>query len=192
MKLSAQEGGLEVSDRPQPTTAAGGVQDAQGSAAAGDQANFAQWVSPYVARLRALAAHEVGPDDAGDVVQETLLRAWKRRALFSEARGTPGAWLAAILLDQARRHRTRHAVRRIRFIHQDDRQTQDRSMVAATRLDIESAIRRLPRRQRQVVVLHYLADLSVAEVGQVLGLEPGTIKAHLSAARRRLSILLED
>jgi RNA polymerase sigma-70 factor (ECF subfamily) len=65
-------------------------------------------------------------------------------------------------------------------------------MVAATRLDIESAIRRLPRRQRQVVVLHYLADLSVAEVGQVLGLEPGTIKAHLSAARRRLSILLED
>ncbi len=50
-----------------------------------------------------------------------------------------------------------------------------------------SAVRRLPRRQAQVVALHYLDDRSVADTAAVLGCAPGTVKAHLHRARRSLA-----
>jgi len=52
------------------------------------------------------------------------------------------------------------------------------------------AVRRLPRRQAQVVALHYLDDLSVEEIGVVLGCAQGTVKAHLHRARRSLAQVL--
>ena len=54
-----------------------------------------------------------------------------------------------------------------------------------------AAVRSLPRRQAQVVALHYLEDLPVAQVGEILGLAEGTVKAHLHAARARLATRLD-
>jgi RNA polymerase sigma-70 factor (ECF subfamily) len=48
-------------------------------------------------------------------------------------------------------------------------------------------VRRLPKRQAQAVALHYGCDLSVAEVAQVLGIAEGSIKSHLSRARKTLA-----
>jgi RNA polymerase sigma-70 factor (ECF subfamily) len=61
----------------------------------------------------------------------------------------------------------------------------------STRLDVEEVVRRLPRRQREVVTLYYLADLSVAEVAHLLGISVGSVKAHLSDARSALRARLE-
>lgn len=49
------------------------------------------------------------------------------------------------------------------------------------------AVRRLPRRQAQVVALHYLEDRPLGEVAAVLGCAEGTVKAHLYRARRTLA-----
>ena len=57
---------------------------------------------------------------------------------------------------------------------------------------LADALARLPRRQRQVVVLHYLADLPVNEVGGVLHLAPGSVKRLLHHARAALAQMLED
>ncbi len=48
-------------------------------------------------------------------------------------------------------------------------------------------MRSLPRRQAQVVTLHYLEDLSVADVAEVLDMAPGTVKKHLHDGRRTLA-----
>ncbi|MGH9047873.1 MAG: sigma-70 family RNA polymerase sigma factor, partial [Acidimicrobiales bacterium] len=59
----------------------------------------------------------------------------------------------------------------------------------AERMDLATAIRRLPRRQREVVVLRYLAEWSEADVAEALDCAPGTVKVHASrglAALRRL------
>jgi RNA polymerase sigma-70 factor (ECF subfamily) len=48
-------------------------------------------------------------------------------------------------------------------------------------------VRRLPRRQAQVIALHYMYDLGAAEVASTLGCAEGTVKAHLSRARSVLA-----
>jgi RNA polymerase sigma-70 factor (sigma-E family) len=49
------------------------------------------------------------------------------------------------------------------------------------------AVRALPRRQAQVVALHYVDDRAVAEIAAILGCAEGTVKAHLHQARRTLA-----
>jgi RNA polymerase sigma-70 factor, ECF subfamily len=55
-----------------------------------------------------------------------------------------------------------------------------------------AAVRSLPRRQAQVVALHYGCDLGIDEVAEVLAMAPGTVKAHLHRARARLEPRLTD
>ena len=66
----------------------------------------------------------------------------------------------------------------------------DPADAAVTRLALAEALRRLPRRQRDVVVLRYLADLSEADVAESLGVSAGSVKQHahraVDALRRAL------
>ena len=52
------------------------------------------------------------------------------------------------------------------------------------------AVRALPRRQSQVIALRYVADASVAEIAQTLGLAEGTVKAQLHRGRQALAVRL--
>lgn len=53
-------------------------------------------------------------------------------------------------------------------------------------------VRYLPRRQRQVIALYYVDDLSVADIADVLGIADGTVKANLHKARTNLEGRLSD
>jgi RNA polymerase sigma-70 factor (sigma-E family) len=48
-------------------------------------------------------------------------------------------------------------------------------------------VRRLPKRQAQVIALHYLEDLPVADIAEILQCSPNTVKVHLHKGRRRLA-----
>ena len=151
------------------------------------------WVGPHLSVMRRVAVREVGSADADDVVQESLIRAWRRRETFDPQRGTVRTWLLAIVLDRAGRSRRQFARRRINELTDEPTGTERGRVTDADgrRLDIEAAVRRLAPRQRQVVVLHYLADLSVDDVGVVLGISSGSVKTHLRLARTRLIAELE-
>jgi RNA polymerase sigma factor (sigma-70 family) len=56
---------------------------------------------------------------------------------------------------------------------------------------IAAAVRSLPTRQRECVVLHYYAELSDSEVGHTLGISAGSVKRHLHRARATLAAQLE-
>ena len=62
----------------------------------------------------------------------------------------------------------------------------------STRPAVVDALRALPPRQREVVVLRYYDDLPVAEVAALLGCSEGTVKSQTHAALRRLRDLLGD
>lgn len=131
-----------------------------------------------------LATRLAGPADRDDVVQEALDRAWRRRSTFDPARGTPRAWLLAIVADQSRRVR-----RRRRRTPLDV----DAPVPPAERdIDLGRALARLAPRQRLAVDLHYFVGLRVIEVASAMGVAEGTVKSTLADARARLRTLLEE
>jgi RNA polymerase sigma-70 factor (sigma-E family) len=67
-----------------------------------------------------------------------------------------------------------------------DPQPVDAHDLALLRVTLAAALRSLPARQRDAVVLRYLLDMSESEVAQSLGVAPGTVKSHLHRAVERL------
>jgi RNA polymerase sigma-70 factor, ECF subfamily len=59
-------------------------------------------------------------------------------------------------------------------------------------LAVDAALRTLPIRSRQVVVLYYLIGLSVEEIGRELAVPAGTVKSQLHRARRALARQLAE
>lgn len=112
-----------------------------------DEAGFDDWVAPHLGVLRALAVREVGANDADDVVQDVLIRAWRRRRTYRAERGTARAWLVGVLFDQVRRRR----VRARSFPRPSGAEGGEVGVESAvgSRLDVENAVMALPRRQRR-------------------------------------------
>lgn len=146
--------------------------------------DFAAWVTPHLSAMSALAARLAPHGDRDDVVQEALVRAWRRRSTYDDQRGSARVWLLAIVADRARRARTKS---RPRVVIDGDQSLTD----ADRDLDLERAVRQLSSRQQLAVALHYFVDLSVAEAATVMGCSAGTVKSTLHDARKRLAALLE-
>jgi RNA polymerase sigma-70 factor (ECF subfamily) len=96
----------------------------------------------------------------------------------------PQAWVRRVVSNRAisrwrRQGRETRALSRL--AHQRDTYT-----MADEDALFWDAVRRLPRRQAQVVALYYLDDLSVGEIAQTLGIAAGTVKATLHHARAAL------
>jgi RNA polymerase sigma-70 factor (ECF subfamily) len=124
--------------------------------------------------------------EAEDVAQEACTRAclrWRRLE-------NPAAWVTHVatnlVFDRFRRKRVaeRHAalVRGAAYA------------VADPHFDLYHALAQLPKRQREVVALRYLADFSEAQTAAALGCAPGTVKAHAARGLRALreSLVLTD
>jgi RNA polymerase sigma-70 factor, ECF subfamily len=126
---------------------------------------------------------------AEDVVQEALARAWERSER-GERIESVGAWVAKVALNLAR-SRWRRAVA--------ERKAWGRlgspGSVAPPDVegeDVRRALRRLPRRQREVTVLRYYGGLEVKEIARTLGVSEGTVKTSLHRARERLVKALQE
>lgn len=116
---------------------------------------------------------------AEDAAQEAFARALER---WRRLRDRPwvGAWVTTTALNVARRGLRR---RPVGAAAAEDAPAVDLD----ARMDLVRAIGGLPPRQQEAVVLHYVADLPVAEVAAAMGVEEGTVKAHLSRAREALA-----
>ncbi len=150
--------------------------------------DFADWVGPWLPDLWRFAVSLSSLDDADDIVQEALTRAWTKRDSFDPSRGSPRSWLLAIVADRARR---RWARRPRPVLPDPSPEPHEYTEPAARRVDLRRAIAALPDRQRTTVFLHYYLDLAVNEVAEVLGCSAGTVKSNLSDARRTLARRLE-
>ena len=146
---------------------------------------FAEWVDPHLPVMASLAARLAPGVDRDDVVQESLLRAWRKRHQYDARRGSPRTWLIAITADQARRARRKARPTAVLTA------LSSRSPSVDDRLDVDDAVARLPPRQRLAVDCFYFVDLSIAETAAVMRCSPGTVKSTLADARKRLRDLLD-
>ena len=123
-------------------------------------------------------------EEAEDIAQESLVKtclAWRRVSAYPEAFTAKVAGGKAI--DVWRRRARRPQPER-------PEATPDATDKLALRLELTEALGHLPKRQREVVVMRYLADVSEAEVARALSCSTGTVKQHasrgLEALRARL------
>jgi RNA polymerase sigma factor (sigma-70 family) len=156
-------------------------------------AAFATWVGPSLVPMRRLARRLAPDAEPDDVVQESLARAWQKRALYDPARGSATAWLLAITADQARSAR-RTKVRRLRLIDESAELIDAADPIYQHDFDgdLDRAISQLARRQQLAVQLHYFVGISVEETATVMECAVGTVKSTLFDARTRLRQILGD
>ncbi len=136
---------------------------------------------PRVVAALAFACGDTGR--AEDAVQEALVTACEHRGQIVNLR----EWVAKTALNKARTKVRRlgaehRAYERARDMRRAPSETEDR------RLDdtVTEELRQLPARQREIVVLHYLLDMSVVDVADALGVAEGTVKTQLHRARGTL------
>lgn len=130
---------------------------------------------------------------AEDTAQEAFVRLGRSRRWPSP--GTELAYLRRTVINLVHGHHRKLAVRRApRAVPPEARSADPASDAeSADQLRrIATAVRALPRRQRECVVLHYFADLSEAAVAQTLGVTAGSVKTHLHRARATLAEALEE
>ena len=124
-------------------------------------------------------------DEAEDVVQEAFVRAAASGRRFLRV-DNHEAWLrtTAIHVHRSRWRKLRNGQRA------RDRMVAPRDPAALEdHLEIIAA-RALPEPQREVIALHYLADLPVHRIADELGVPTGTVKSRLSRGREALALLL--
>src|SRR5919202_6775931 len=167
---------------------------------AGDENAFRQLVELHHDRVYRVAyALTANEEDAGDVTQETWLRAWRALRRF-RGEAALGTWLTRLALNAARDHlRRRRAWAALqRVLHGLGLANVDDAVDAAMRGAIEEgdalqrALMGLSLPARQVVALRYGAALSVAEIAAALGCPEGTVKSRLHAALARLRAALQE
>ena len=126
--------------------------------------------------------------EAEDVVQEAFVRAVAAGQRFLRTTN-PEAWLrtTAVNLHRNRWRKLRNFSKvKSRMVQPADPPGLD------DRIDVADALRSLTRQQREVVALHYLADLSVTDIAAELGLPEGTVKSRLSRGREALARTLRS
>ena len=137
----------------------------------------------YRSRLpefRRVAAGITGDRELGcDAVQEAFASAVRKRRTF-RASGTLEAWVWRIVVNAAR------DARRRRPALAEPHEASSNGHAPVLPLDL------LTDRQREIVFLHYYADLDYAAIAEALAISPGTVGATLNAARQTLRGALEE
>jgi RNA polymerase sigma-70 factor (sigma-E family) len=141
-------------------------------------------------RLAALLVGDIA--SAEQIVQDSFV------ALHNARRG-PDSHTALSYLRQAVLIRSRSTLRHRTLARRNTAETAPGRTAAArhemTSLDsqaIISALRTLPVRQREVIVLRYYADLSEAQIAAAMGISRGAVETHTARAAASLRAVLED
>ncbi len=143
----------------------------------------------FPAMVALAASVGAGPAAAEDLAQDAMVKAHRHWAKISRY-DRPGAWVRRVTINAAT-SRGRRATselkakvrlrRNVRHVLPPDPPSMQ---------PIWAAVGTLPPQQRAAIALHYLEDMPVAQIAEVLECAPSTAKVHLHKARGRLAEIL--
>lgn len=142
-----------------------------------------------VGLARALSGSQLA---AEDIAQEALVAAYRRWEEVG-AMDNPGAWVRRVVANKAVSV-VRRRVSEVKGMARLSRRHDERvvSEMSADSEWIWGLVRRLPKRQAQVVALYYFDGLSMPEIGEVLKISKDTVNTHLRRAKNTLADQLEQ
>lgn len=148
---------------------------------------FRQSYRSIVQSLALVAGDLAAAEDATQEAFIELCVRWNRISRYDN----PALWVRRVAINKLRKvHRSnaRRAVALLRLVS-------DESMTpppAEPDTSLLAALRALPPRQRLAIVLHYVEDLTVAEVASAMGISQGAVSQHLNRARTAFRAHLES
>ena len=159
-----------------------------------DDATFKHELAAMLPHLRAFGRSLCGNADlADDLVQETMLKAWKARAQYVPGPSSMKSWAFVIL-----RNCFLSQMRRKKFTADYDELAAERLLVAPDDQDdslhlgdVQRGLMLLPVDQREALVLIGAGQLSYEEAADICGCAVGTMKSRVSRARSALQDILE-
>lgn len=170
-------------------------------------ASFGTWMASEQRRVFSLCLRLLqDPDEANSATQDTFLKAYQAlRKADARELDDPSRWVTRIAVNSCldRLRSRKWQFWRKRPVPQDETATlamvrstapeaEDRYFAAQISSRLERALDRLSARQRAVFTLRHYDDLSLDEIGELLGLDVGTVKAHMFRAVSKLREELRD
>ncbi len=155
---------------------------------------FESYIEKHGRRLYGLCQTLLG-QDADDLYQETWLRAYMKFERYDPSLPFEG-WLTAICVnayrDELRRRRRRYANELDTGGSEELIEVLADSDDAYSTIELHDAVRALPPKLREAVVLYYFCGNDEKSTAKALGIPQGTVKSRLSAAKIKLKGALSD
>lgn len=162
---------------------------------AGDHKAFTALYDQYSRSVYSLALRVLrDPRAAQDVTQEVFLGVWRGAGDFDARRGSPRAWILGLAhhksVDRLRRERLRTAA------SLDDQlagefDVGEEAIRGAQCARVREALRQLPARQREAIVLAYYEGYTQQQIARRLGVPLGTVKTRIRDGMLRLRVLMQ-
>jgi RNA polymerase sigma-70 factor (ECF subfamily) len=150
----------------------------------GEREAFAELVRTWHAPMWTFVRRMIGPANADDVTQEVWLAVLRGLPRLREpARFTP--WLFTIAR-RAITNRLREEYARPEVSSDAEPTEQDSSAAIADRAELIAGLAGIPVREREILILFYLEDLSLETCAEICAIPVGTVKSRLFRARRML------
>ncbi|MBQ6431102.1 MAG: sigma-70 family RNA polymerase sigma factor [Oscillospiraceae bacterium] len=149
---------------------------------------FAEIVRKYQKQLLVIAIHICQNQyDAEDMVQEAFLKLYAKNPRF-QSEAHLRSWLIRVTVNRCRDLLRSPVRKHLSLIEEDAILTQPDE----TALAVSEAVRSLPEKYREVVILYYYADCSTAEIAKLLHRRTGTVQVQLTRARELLKDRLKE
>jgi len=162
----------------------------------GDPAAIQAMVARKLPRMLALAQRMLGDAaEAEDVAQDAMLRAWKQAPRWTPGQAKFDTWLHRVGLNLCydRLRRRREVPTEAPPDRTDDGPSPDRGLLAADiGARVNTALARLPDRQREAVVLCHYQELTNIEAAALMEISVDALESLLSRGRRALRLALAD
>ncbi len=197
--LERESTGAFSTARPAPRSGTRGVRPARVTRAQpprqDPQALLATLYAENAPALRAYVTRLLSdPHQAEDVVQETMLRAWRNADLLVPERGSVNGWLMRvahnIAVDKIRARKARPD--EVEESAATPGRLEDHSAAVVDSVFVARALARISPAHREILRVVYFADRTAVQAAEVLGLPVGTVKSRTYHALRRLKLLLEE
>ena len=125
------------------------------------------------------------PNEAEDIAQDALLRAWRRRSTLRDG-ARRKEWLGTIVRNEAFRQHSRVRPDPVDTAEDSEGAEDEQILSTVERADLHAALKRLSERDRKLIELRYEEDLTQEAIARRLGVPDGTVKVRLHRLRHRL------